>query len=154
MANTYCKLAVHVIFAVKNRNALIPFNELSLFHRFINGVVSTYDEKCFVYAVGGTPNHVHLLINIPPAVSLSDIVKEIKVASSKFAASRLSIPFKFEWQRGFAAISVSPSNIETVRRYINNQVEHHHNVSLRSEMTSMFQRAGLEFDEQYMFEDI
>ncbi len=154
MANTYGKMAVHLVFAVKNREALIPVPLLPKFHRFIGGAIRKYNERCFAFAVGGTSNHVHVLLNLSPAVSLSELVKAIKVASNRFVNQEFGLPFRFEWQRGFAGISVSPSHIDAVVNYINSQMEHHHGIGMREEIRGMFRRAGVEIDEQYIFEEV
>ncbi|MDE6269639.1 MAG: transposase [Muribaculaceae bacterium] len=154
MANTYCSVTVHLVFAVKNREALIPAHELNRFHAYLGGVIRKIDERCVPLAVGGTPNHVHVLLTLPPKRSISEIVKTIKLAGSRLVNEVLVIPFKFEWQRGYAAFAVSPSVVPSVCNYIARQMEHHHSMTLREEIIRMFNASGTEFDEKYIFDEV
>ena len=58
----------------------------------------------------------------------------------------------FYWQNGYAAFSVSQSNVDEVRRYIENQEEHHRRMTFQDELRTLFQRHGIEFDERYVWD--
>ncbi len=76
-------------------------------------------------------------------------MRELKKASSMWAHDEIRLP-AFAWQEGYAAITVSPSSLEEVRRYIENQKEHHRERSFRDELKIMLQRSGVKFDERYL----
>ena len=57
----------------------------------------------------------------------------------------------FGWQPGYAGFSVSQSNIEEVRNYIENQAEHHRKMTFQDELRVLFRRHGIEFDERYVW---
>lgn len=82
------------------------------------------------------------------------MVKEIKTASNRFINESRLTSHKFEWQKGYAGISVSPGHLELVRKYIGNQMEHHHGTSMTDEVRLMLTKAGIEFEDKYIFEDI
>ncbi len=65
-------------------------------------------ERIFVHEIGGMEDHVHMLIQLPPTLSLSDAILEIKASSSRWMGKN------FAWQRGFGAFSVSASNANAV----------------------------------------
>jgi putative transposase len=94
-------------------------------------------------AIGGTHNHVHLLLALPPGRSISDVMRDIKANSSRFirTTSRL-----FAWQDGYAAVSVSPSQTSTVKVYIANQEEHHPVRRFEDEYLALLKRSGAKFD--------
>ena len=98
-------------------------------------------------AVGGTENHVHILLTLPPDLAIADAVRTLKSNSSRFMreSSRL-----FAWQEGYAAFTVSASAVDEVRRYIANQEEHHRGRSFREELKILLVRSGVKFDERYM----
>lgn len=154
MANTYCTVAIHLVFAVKHRDALIPAHELERFHTYLGGIIRRIDVRCVPLAVGGMPDHVHILLTLPPRISISEIVKTIKVTGSRFVNEVLSIPFKFEWQKGYAAFSVSSSVIPSVCNYIAHQKDHHRSMGMREEIIGMLNTAGTEYEEKYIFEEV
>ena len=153
MANTYYNLLAHIVFAVKNRDAWIPMEMLPEFHRYIGGLISRHDSRCRALAVGGIHDHVHILLSYNPAIALSRLVQDIKVSANYFLNDRPECRRKFEWQKGFACISVSPSHVENVRGYINRQMEHHRGRTMSEEITGMLRRAGIEYDDAYIFEE-
>ena len=81
--------------------------------------------KCHVRALNGIANHVHLLIDLPATVSLSEIAKQVKGASSLFANEKLTPSEWFKWQHEYAAFTVSRWDVPKIRDYIDRQKEHH-----------------------------
>lgn len=99
--------------------------------------------------VGGTSDHVHLLFELKATHTLADFMRELKKASSIWVHEE--IPLRtFAWQEGYAAFTVSASGLEEVRRYIENQEEHHRERSFQDELKIMLQRSGVKFDERYL----
>jgi REP element-mobilizing transposase RayT len=85
--------------------------------------------------------------------ALKKIVEEVKKGSSKWMKTdEGAINRDFHWQRGYAGFSVSQSNVEEVRRYIENQAEHHHKMTFQDEVRALFKRHGIEFDERYVWD--
>jgi len=144
MSHSYICNRVHVVFSTKNRQDLIPEN--TKLWPYIEGIGKNHGTP--VFAVGGTANHIHLLITVPATVPLAKAVQTIKAVSSKWL--RESVP-KFEWQQGYAAFSVSASNVTAVAEYIRRQPEHHAKHSFEDEFRSLLMRHGLGFDERYVF---
>jgi putative transposase len=100
-------------------------------------------ESVFVREIGGMPDHVHLLIQQPPTMALSDIVQAIKAGSSQWMGT------KFAWQRGFGGFSVSASKADAVVRYIRNQERHHRKMPYEEEIFAMYRKHGMRFDPKY-----
>lgn len=151
MSNTYTKIYLHIIFAVKNREFLLsPVAQQSL-HLYLAKMLATSGH--YPVAIGGVENHVHILIDYKPTQAIPDLVRELKVASAKMINTNHLIPFQFAWQRGYGCFSYSPSQIEQVKQYILHQKQHHGKMSLREEMIMIYNRFGIEYDEQYIFEE-
>ena len=103
----------------------------------------------FVHAIGGTADHVHLLIGMSPTDSISQFVQSIKVQSSKWINDRF-LHGDFSWQSGYGAFSYSKSLVLAVRQYIENQEEHHKHVSFYDELVDILKKAGVDYNPDYI----
>ena len=152
MANTYGTLFIHLIFAPKNRESLLPATIRQKVYSYIGGVIKSEKQK--LIAIGGIDNHIHILVGITPSISLPDFVRTIKSNTSRYINANRLLLFKFEWQRGYAAFSYSRSQIETVINYIEHQPEHHKNTTFHDELTAMLEKYDTDFDPAYLLSDI
>jgi REP element-mobilizing transposase RayT len=147
MPKTYTNLLTHVVFSTKERLPLIENEIKPRLFAYLGGIVREIGGAALI--VGGTNDHVHLLVGLPPTLALSDVVRTLKTNSSRWMHEQSSQ--KFEWQRGFGAFSVSSANIEGVKNYIANQEEHHKQVSFRDEFIEFLKRSNTPFDEQFLW---
>jgi REP element-mobilizing transposase RayT len=150
MPNTYTKLYVQIIFAVKGRSNFIQNEWSSELYKYIAGIVNGKYQK--LYSINGMPDHVHLLIGYKPSISISDLVRDIKSNSSAFVNRKMFIDQKFQWQSGFGAFSYGKSQISDVIRYIENQQEHHKHRTFRDEYIQFLEKFDVDFDSDYLFE--
>lgn len=150
MANTYTQIYIQIVFAVSRRQNLISKENREELHKFISGIVTNRGQKLF--AVFAMPDHVHLLVSMGPAISISDLVRDIKAGSSKFINDKKWMNGKFNWQEGYGAFSYSKSSVDTVVKYILNQEEHHKNKSFREEYLDFMQKFEIEYDSKYLFD--
>lgn len=150
MAGTYSQIYIQLVFAVQNRDALIHKDWEERLYQYITGVIQIKNQK--LIAINGTSNHVHIFIGMKPNCCLSDLVREIKKASSQFISENKLSPFKFNWQEGFGAFSYSHSQIESVCKYISDQKTHHKRASFKEEYLSFLMKFEIEHDEKYLFD--
>src|ERR1700751_4859431 len=122
MSHTYTQNTVHLVFSTKDRSKLIPKEFKSRLCSYVAGICK--QDGIFVHAIDGMEDHVHLMIQIPAALTLAKSVNTLKSNSSKWANDE---GFPLAWQKGYAAFSVSVSNIPAVVRYIRNQESHQEN---------------------------
>ncbi|BCU77906.1 IS200/IS605 family transposase [Luteolibacter sp. LG18] len=122
MPSTFSALHVHVIFSTKERLPLILAAWKDRLHGFMTSILIHRDVEPL--AIGGVTDHVHLLLRLKPIHSPAEIVRELKSVTSKWIREE-RLDAAFAWQEGYGAISVSPSNVRAVCRYIENQEEHH-----------------------------
>ena len=121
MAN-HLMLFVHLVWATDGRRPLLqPSLEAGL-HDYIR--LKCRVLRCPALAIGGMTDHIHLLAELHPTVSVSALAKEIKGASSH-AASRLGAGPAFSWQTGYGAFSVSRRDLPRATAYVLRQKEHH-----------------------------
>ena len=151
MAQSLAHLWTHLIFSTKDR---FPFlNDKTLrreMHAYLAEMLRKHD--CETLIVGGVEDHTHSLFALSRTHSIASVVKEVKRTSSgwiKVASRRLS---KFHWQGGYAAFSVSQSNLADVIRYIENQEQHHQLVTFQDEYRAFLKAYGVEFDERYVWD--
>jgi len=101
-----------------------------------------------VLCAGSTANHAHLLIVLPASVSLAKAIQVLKANSSRWLGEH---GFDFAWQEGYGAFSVSASNAEAVRHYIEHQDEHHAKHSFEDEFVSLLRKSNVAYDPQLVF---
>jgi REP element-mobilizing transposase RayT len=147
MASTYLSLHYHLVFSTRDREEFIVEAIRKPMHDYLAGTVLGLKGHC--RAVGGSADHVHLLIGLGATHTLSDFVRELKKASSKWAREQASSR-RFAWQEGYAAFTVSASATRDVQRYIANQEEHHRKRSFRDELKMMLDKSGVVYDERYL----
>lgn len=150
MPNTYTKIYIQIVFAVKGRQHLIPKENREELHKFITGIVSHRNQKLF--AVFAMPDHIHILVSMSPTVSISDLVRDIKAVSSKFINEKKWINGKFNWQEGYGAFSYSKSSVDSVVNYILNQEQHHKKKTFKSEYLDLLEKFEIEYSPEYLFE--
>ncbi len=150
MPNTYTQIYIQVVFAVKGRQNLISNKNRDELQKYITGIVLNRGQK--MLALYCMPDHTHLLIGLKPAISISDLIRDIKAGSSHFINEQKWIKGKFSWQEGFGAFSYSKSHVDRVAKYIMNQEEHHKKTTFREEYLEFLKEYDIEFEAKYMFE--
>jgi len=148
MPASHTALYSHVIFSTKNRANHITPDLRDRLYQYIGGIIRQADGD--LIAAGGAADHVHLLIRLHPRIALADLLRLVKANSSKWIHETFAAMGDFGWQDGYAAFSVSQSNVADVQRYIAQQEEHHRQVSFREELVAFFQRHGITYDERYI----
>jgi len=149
MANTYTQIYMHIVFAVNKRESLISVQWEGELYRYL--MAACQHRKHFVHAIGGTADHIHMLVGMHPSESVSDLVKSLKAQSSKWINETYMRGF-FGWQQGYGAFSYSKSLVPAVKKYIENQKEHHRHVTFQEELADIFQKAGIDYSPEYMMQ--
>jgi putative transposase len=116
MAGTYTNLLYHIVFSTKNRQPQITPAIQADLYEYIGGILR--GESGVLLEIGGMPDHLHLLAKLKPTHSIAEILKRIKANSSKWLSAEKLPRHDFDWQDGYSAFSVSESQVESVRRYI------------------------------------
>ena len=143
MSHTYTLNLLHVVFSTKNRAPLI--HNLEALIKNLRGIAR--NKNIDVLAGGGTRDHVHLLLRIPPVRPVSESIRDLKANSSRYMSETSG---HFAWQDGYAAISVSPSQVNVVRAYIGNQERHHASRSYEQELSALLDKAGVPYEREYL----
>ncbi len=146
MGSTFLSLHYHIVFSTKDRRPLIAESWRGDLHAYLGGTVRGLDGVPL--AVGGIADHVHLLVGLRATHALSDFMRELKKASSLWAAERCRDPFA--WQEGYAAFTVSWTHVGRVTQYIVTQEDHHREHDFVEELKHLLERNGVDYDPKYL----
>ena len=147
--STYTQILYQIVFSTKDRHPTMLPSDQEKLYRFIWGVLK--NNNCHLYRINGIEDHLHIVTHLHPAVSLSTLVKDIKLGSSDFIKQELIFPNFAGWQIGYGAFTYSFSAKDSLIEYVKNQKEHHKKVSFRDEYIYLLKEHGIEFDEKYLF---
>lgn len=147
MPRTYTNLLFHIVFATKGRFPFISNEYKARLYEYIGGTIRGLGGICL--EVGGVADHVHIMVKLKPNYDVSKFIQDLKPSVTKWA--RGHIHPKFEWQDGFGAFTIGESQVAGVRRYIQNQEEHHRKMLFEQEFKDMLEQSGIEFDERYLW---
>ena len=150
MAGTYSQIYIQIVFAVKGRANLLQKPWRDDVFKYMAGIVKGKNQKPII--VNGVTNHVHLFIGLKPAMSISDLVRDIKNNSSNFINEQKFVKGKFSWQEGYGAFSYGHSQIDRVYKYILTQEQHHQKKTFKEEYIEFLHKFEIEYDEKYLFE--
>jgi|AntRauTorcE11898_2_1112593.scaffolds.fasta_scaffold08887_2 REP element-mobilizing transposase RayT len=132
MPKTYSSIWIHVVWTTKNRHPLLRKRFRVDLCTYIRR--NAMEKGIIVDMINGVEEHLHALVRFLPSQSISNAVKQIKGASSRWLNKNEFLDVKFSWQQGFGALSVSPSEINKIRNYIKKQEEHHKHWKLEDEL--------------------
>ena len=139
MKNTYSQIHIHFIFGTKKcENLIRPHMEKRLWS-YIGAVSRRMGIK--PVAIGGTSDHLHLLLSVPANLSVSYIMQKLKSISSKWMNDTFYPQYRnFRWQQGYAAFSVGYTQKEKVEKYVRNQKKRHQNLSFDDELNLIMKK--------------
>ncbi len=150
MPQTLTNLLTHIIFSTKNRTPCITEEFRPRFFAYIGGIVRRLGGRAL--AVNGTADHVHLLLSLRPAVSISKALLTVKANSSRWIHGTWPARRTFGWQAGYGAFSVSQSHAAAVMEYIANQEEHHRRVTFQQELLVFLKKNHVAYNDRYIWE--
>ena len=150
MANTFSRIYLQFVFAVKGRQNLIAAEHKEELHKYITGLAQ--NRKTKMLAIHCMPDHTHLFVGFKPNVLISDFIKEIKVESNEFINNKKWIRGKFNWQDGYGVFSYSHSQISSVINYIINQEAHHRKKTFRQEYHELLEKFEIHYEEKHLFD--
>ena len=147
MPSTHHNIKLHIVFGTKGRLPLIEPSWQNRLHEFLGGCLR--DAGAHPIEVGGVADHVHLLVGLPTTISVAALMANVKSVTSGWIHGEIGNR-EFQWQEGYGVFSVSPADLDTVRRYVSSQAGHHLKKSFQEEYREMLARAGVAFDKRYI----
>jgi len=149
MANTYINILIHTVFSTKNRESWISSSLRERLYPYMCGIARENDLK--VLCIGGTDNHIHILLSLDSTTSIAQAMQLIKGGSSKWIHETFPELRLFSWQEGYGAFSIGISNVDETKKYIENQEKHHSKESFCDEYLKFLRKNNIDFDEKYLW---
>jgi REP element-mobilizing transposase RayT len=150
MAHTFTNLWTHLIFSTKDRLPTIHPEFKADLWAYLGGITRSLDGQALI--VGGTGDHAHSLVWLPPTLAVSDCLRVLKANSSRWVHETQSPRSQFAWQTGYGAFSVSQSNVSEVVNYIRCQEEHHKKLTFQEEFLAFLKKNNIAYDPRYIWE--
>ncbi len=147
--STYTQIIYQIVFSTKNRVPVLHKTGRHDLFKYIWGILE--NKKCHLYQINGVEDHVHILTHLHPTIALSDLVKDIKVASSIYIKEENLFKNFQGWQNGYGAFTYSIKEKDRLITYVKNQEIHHKKTSFREEYISFLNEFEIKFDEKYLF---
>lgn len=147
--STYTQILYQVVFSTKNRAPVLEKGNRPELFKYIWGIIK--NKNCHLYQINGVEDHIHILTHLHPSIALSDLIKDIKVASSIYIKENNLFKNFTGWQNGYGAFTYSINEKERLINYIKNQEEHHKKTSFRDEYISLLNEFDILFEEKYLF---
>jgi REP element-mobilizing transposase RayT len=145
--HTYVSELVHCVFSTKDRRNLISEETQPQLWSFLGGIARKNGFKALM--VGGTENHVHILLSLPATLPLAKAMQLVKGASSRWMNE--SFKTRFAWQEGYGAFTVGVSQKSDTIAYIQNQAEHHRKRNFEEEFLAFLKKNDIEYDPKHVW---
>jgi putative transposase len=139
---------IHFVWSTKNREAALNADLRDRLWPYLGGIAKATKMKALV--IGGTADHLHMLISLPATLSVAKAAQLLKGNSSKWIHETFPKMRSFEWQEGYGAFSIGVSGIHVTTQYIQNQTEHHRKRSFREELQAMLRKHGFNYDQSML----
>ena len=146
--STYGHALYQLVFSTKYREKTLVKKDREMLFRYIWGLLN--NKKCHLYQIGGVEDHMHIILDVHPVNSISDLIKDIKLASSEFIKSNQLFPHFNGWQTGYAYFTYTNEARGNLIEYVKNQESPHHKKTFKEELIELLQEHGVQFDERYL----
>ena len=152
MSQSLAQIYIHLVFSTKNRTPWLRDEDLrtQLYAYLATILRDNVDSPALI--INGMEDHLHALIRLTRRFAVMKVVQEAKTETSKWLKRQLPGGGDFAWQAGYGAFSVSASLVQDVKKYIQNQQQHHERKSFQDELRELCRRHGLELDERYVWD--
>ena len=147
---SYVSAYFHCVFSTKERRPLIPLELRERLWPFLGGIARQNQMKAV--EIGGVADHVHLLLSLPPTLSIAKALQLIKGGASKWVHETFPEHRLFGWQVKYGAFSVSVSQLDKTIAYIQRQEEHHRKVTFQEEFLALLKKHRIACNGRYLWE--
>lgn len=146
--SAYRQIFYQLVFGTKYRQPVIVKKYDNELYKFISGIIK--NNHCHLYRINGIEDHIHIMSDLHPSISLSDYIKEIKVTSSIWMKNSGKFTMFEGWQTGYGAFTYSIREKNMIINYIKKQKTHHQSETFYDEYKRLLIENGIEFDEKYL----
>ena len=146
----YTKHLYHIVSGTKRREKIITARLAPRLYKYMGGIISNLNG--IPVEINGMADHIHILTYVSPSISISDFVRIVKANSSRWVNELPDYKHTFRWASKYGSFSVSETHLEVVRRYIQNQQQHHAKETWESECKHLLGKHGIEYEEKYLWD--
>jgi REP element-mobilizing transposase RayT len=151
MGQSLSQMYIHLVFGTKGRKPYLTPTIEKRVHAYMAGTLQEYESPALI--INSVPDHVHILFRLSKNYALAKVVEEVKKGSSKWIKTIEGGTKLFKWQIGYGAFSVSSSKVDVVKRYIENQKEHHGVQTFQEEVEQFVKEYDIiEYDPKYFWD--
>ena len=150
MPQSFAAVHLHIVFSTKHRQPFLTPEYTPRVHEYLGGTIRGIG--CTPLAIGGMPDHVHLLVGLGREITIADLIKTIKAGSSRWIHDTFPPLSAFSWQSGYGVFAVAKDRIGGVKGYIARQEEHHREKTFQAEYREFLTAHGIEWDERYVWD--
>jgi len=146
--SSHRQILYHIIFRTKNHKPVITATYKEELYKYIWGIIK--NKNCTLYQINGPKDHIHILSDLHPSISLANFVKDIKVATSLWMKESGYFSEFEGWAEGYGAFTYAYRDKDMIIKYIKNQEEHHKKVSFQEEYLQFLKEFGVDYDERFI----
>jgi len=151
MPHTYAAHFLHVIWATRDRTPCLDGAMMSWMPRVLGAVLRRHG--CGLHAIGYSPDHLHMILQMSTSISISKLFSVVKPVVTKRIRERDLRHRRFAWAGGYAAFSVSVSDMARATSYVQKDAQRHKSISYLDELRQLIDRAEISYDEKYFPEN-
>ena len=150
MPQSISKIHRHLVFSTTGRERVIADEIRPVLHEYMGGILR--NKECKPIEINTEPDHAHVLFCLGRAVTVAEVVGNLKQGSTLWLREQGPRYHMFQWQAGYGVFAVSHSNVEAAREYIRNQREHHRKSTFQDEFRAFLRKHDEEWDERYVWD--
>jgi REP element-mobilizing transposase RayT len=146
--STFTQILYQIVFSTKKREHTLTKDNRDELFKYIWGLLK--NKKCHLYRINGVEDHLHIILSLHPTISVSSLIKDIKLSSSEHIKSKGLFKHFNGWQQGYGAFTYHIKDKDRLIEYVKNQEAHHKTKSYREEFIELLKEHEIEFDEKYL----
>ena len=145
----YTQILYQIVYSTKNRKPVLKEERQDELFKYLYGILK--NKKCHVYIINGVEDHIHIVTHLHPTVALSSLIKDMKIASSKWIKEKNIFSDFSGWQDKYGAFTYSIKDKDRLIEYVKNQKKHHKTKSFKEEFIELLNEHEIDFDEKYLW---
>ena len=149
-SQSLANVLIHLIFSTKNRYPFIDPGIENELYPYLATACRTC--RCPALKIGGSADHIHIACSLARTISIAKFLEEIKADSSRWIKTKGPRYAGFAWQNGYGAFSISQSQLESLKTYIENQKEHHRVRTFQEEYLDFLVKYEMQYDKRYVWD--
>ena len=146
---SYTQILYQIVFGTKNNAPVLLKDRRSELFKYLHGILQ--NKNCHVYIINGVENHLHIVTHVHQSIAVADLIKDMKVASSKWIKQNSIFKGFTAWQIKYGAFTYSINDKDRLIKYVENLEERHKTLTYREEFIMLLKKHQIDYNEKYLF---